>query len=149
MWLKGRKLPKSYFWSQMGLTHLKLLKNLLCHCLCWIKITCEKGFSFQHSFLGLEKAFPYSGKELKGLGCFSTSQRSKFFQILRRGHWMQVDVTFRAVSLAGPHFKVSGGVSIDYNRIWRVPHRSCSRSGRADIPTHLSARNEHSTARRE
>lgn len=45
--------------------------------------------------------------------------------------------------------KVSGGVSIDYSRIWRVSYRRCSKSRRADVPTHLSARSEHRTCKED
>lgn len=45
--------------------------------------------------------------------------------------------------------KVSGGVSIDYNRISKVPYRSCSKSRRADVPAHLSARSEHRSCKEE
>lgn len=56
-----------------------------------------------NTFFKLGKGLLLLRKELKGLGCFSTSQLSQSFQILWRGHWVQVGVTFSAVSLAGPH----------------------------------------------
>lgn len=114
MWLKGKKLPKPHFWSQMGLiplNHLEAFEKLTVSLSGLIKITSAKGFSFKHLYR-LGKGLPLlrgRKERIKGLILpLSTSQLSHWLncsanQIPWRGQRVRVGVSLRGVSLAEPH----------------------------------------------